>query len=279
MLRPWLFEPLVVERVTVPIRDLPVNLQGITLVHLSDLHFDGQCLSLVQLEGAIAQSNAIAPDLVVLTGDFITEDVHTIHVLAQHLQRLQSRYGCYAVLGNHDSYYLSDRHTITEALERVNIPVLWNTIAYPFGAELPLVGLADLWSGECHPAQVMAAIAPHIPRLVMAHNPDTATRLAPWRVDLQLSGHTHGGQIVIPHYGPVPQLLQQLRHAVPQPMRRYVPFLRKNCDRVVQRWEWASGLHRVGQNQLYVNRGLGTYFPGRLFCPPELTLITLEAAL
>lgn len=268
---------LTVERVTVPISGLPLSLQGTTLVQLSDFHFDGVRISEQLLAAAIAQSNALAPDLVLLTGDFVTRDPRPIYPLAEHLKQLQSRCGVYGVLGNHDDCTPSGRLMIIDGLHRANIPVLWNEIAYPFGPELPLVGLADLWSGESDP-RILQQLAPDTPRLVMAHNPDAAEQLAPWRVDLQLSGHSHGGQIVLPKLGPLPLVIRQLRPYIPRFMRRRVRYLSDECDRVMVHWEWASGLHQVGPNQLYVNRGLGTYFPGRFRCAPELTEITLVAA-
>jgi predicted MPP superfamily phosphohydrolase len=96
-------------------------------------------------------------------------------------------------------------------------------------------------------------------------------------VDLQLSGHTHGGQVVIPGLGPLPTWYQAFRRYVPKSWRPWIPYMREDCYKVVRHWQWAQGLHRVGENWLYVNRGLGTYLPGRLFCPPELTVITLTA--
>lgn len=272
---PLLTGPLTIERITVAIRDLPLSLHGTKLVQLSDFHFDGLRLSKDLLREAIARCNAISPDLVVLTGDFVTDDPEPIYELAAYLKKLTSRQGLYAVLGNHDDITTQGRQTITNALTQANVSVLWNDIAYPLGPELPLVGLADLWSGECRPKHLLAELAPATPRVVLAHNPDTAAQLQNLRADLQLSGHTHGGQVVLPGLGSLPMLAKQVSPLVPKSVRRYVPYLKDECDRVLKHWEWAMGLHQVGQNQLYVNRGLGTYLPGRFFCPPELTVLTL----
>lgn len=269
--------PLSVEKLTVAIADLPRSLQGTRLVQLSDFHYDGLRLSEQMLEQAITASSEAEPDLVLLTGDYVTDDPTPIHQLVLRLKHLQSRAGIYAVLGNHDISQPGSKAEIATALTSIGIHVLWNEIAYPLGQALPLVGLADYWSREFKLKPVMNKLATETPRIVLSHNPDTAQLLKHWRVDLQLSGHTHGGQITIPGVGPVVTLYKKIRRSMPKPVRRRVPFMQKDCAKVVRRWEWAQGFHQVGENQLYVNRGLGTYFPGRLFCPPEVTVITLVA--
>ncbi|MEH2172851.1 metallophosphoesterase [Nostoc sp.] len=271
----WLLSgPLSTEALTVNIAGLPASLQGKKLVQLSDFHYDGLRLSEEMLEKAIAVTNEAKPDLILLTGDYVTDDPTPIHQLVLRLKHLQSRSGIYAILGNHDIYKHA-KAEVTEALTSIGIHVLWNEIAYPLGKELPLVGLADYWSREFHPATVMNQLNPDTPCIVLSHNPDTAEILQTWRVDLQLSGHTHGGQIVIPRIGPAALFYEKLVKKIPRKVRRRFPFLEVNIS-VVNHWEWAQGLHRLGKNQLYINRGLGTYLPGRLFCRPEVTIITLQ---
>ena len=265
---------LTVEHLRVSIADLPTHLKGMRLVQLSDFHFDGIRLSPKLLDEAIAASNAAQPDLVMLTGDFITDDPAPIHDLAQRLTRLKSQSGVYAVLGNHDIRYRHSRLEVASALEDRNIRVLWNQIAYPVGKELAIVGLADYWSSDFRPAPVLEQLDLATPRIVLSHNPDTAEILQKWRIDLQLSGHTHGGQVFVPGIGNMAHHLSEFYRNLPQRTKRYVPLL-KQCARTMKHWEWAQGLHAVGQNQLYVNRGLGTYLPGRFWCPPEVTVITL----
>jgi predicted MPP superfamily phosphohydrolase len=273
-MRPLWLEALSLERLTISIRNLPPSLVGIKLVQWSDLHCDGSRLTEVLLQEAIALTNRENPHLILLTGDFITYHPQPIFQLVNSIKQLKSQAGIYACLGNHDIYHPQARHTVTKALTSAEIQVLWNEVATPFGDRLPLVGLADYWSRDFAPAPVLERLDPAVPRLVLSHNPDTAMILKAWRVDLQLSGHTHGGQVAIPGLGPVPFVLQQIRRSLPVPFQSWLPFTRQ-CERVVKHWQWARGLHQVGRNQLYVNRGLGTYFPGRLFCPPEVTVITL----
>ncbi|OCQ89755.1 metallophosphatase [Nostoc sp. MBR 210] len=272
----WLLSgPLSVEKLTVKIAGLPASLQGKKLVQMSDFHYDGAGLSDEMLEAAIALSNQVKPDLVILTGDYVTTSPQPIYDLVLKLKQLQTQAGIYAVLGNHDIYYRYSKTEITKALTKIGVRVLWNEVVYPFGNELALVGLADRYSPEFNPAPVMEQLNPNIPRIVLSHNPDTAEILQAWRVDLQLSGHSHGGQIVIPGLGAVVAYRKNILQLIPHKIRRCFPLLRRD-NFVLRHWEWAQGLHRVGRNLLYVNRGLGTYSPGRLFCPPEVTVITLQ---
>ncbi len=264
------------ENFSLAIADLPERLHGTKLVHLSDFHYDGLRLSDKMLHEAIEASNRAEPDIIVLTGDYVTTDPAPVRDLARFLQRLNPRVGIYACMGNHDLIYSHSRAEITDALTRAGIQVLWNEVTYPWGDGLAIVGLADFWSGEFKPSRALKYVDPDTPRVVLSHNPDTAKPLKRWRVDLQLSGHTHGGQIRIPGIGPAASCLKPLRRITPKSIRRFIPYM-SACNRVVEHWEWAAGLHRVGDNLMYVNRGLGTYFPGRLFCPPEVTVMTLKA--
>jgi uncharacterized protein len=271
-------QSLSIETLTVPIVGLADRLNGIKVVQLSDFHYDGWLLSDELLNQAIAASNRVQPDLVVLTGDYVTHTPDPIERLAERLRGLQSRSGIYAVLGNHDLHRSDSKTKISHALTAAGIQVLWNQVAYPFGADLAIVGLPDFWSPEFAPASVFADVDPTVPRLVLSHNPDSAMQLQQWRVDLQCSGHTHGGQIAIPGVGAVPTWIQASRDRVPEPLWQWIPFLDAQWPKVVRHWQWAQGLHAIGDNWLYVNRGLGTFPPGRWYCPPELTVFTLESS-
>lgn len=265
---------LQIETVTVSIAGLPKELQGLQLVQMSDLHYEGWGLSKDLLTEAIALSNQMQPDIVVLTGDYVIKEPEAIYSLISQLKHLQSHFGVYAILGNHDVEKPSSQTKITNALNSIGISVLWNQVIYPFGSGLALVGMAELQSGQFKPELILNQIPVHTPRIVLSHNPDTALAMRKWRVDLQLSGHTHGSQIILPKLGPLPNLLKQIHRLIPNKLRRRIPYI-SDYYTIVKHWEWYQGFHQVGNNNLYVNRGLGTFFPGRLFCPPEVTLIKL----
>ncbi len=277
--------PLTIETLDLAIVGLPSSMDGLKLIQMSDFHADRWGLSDQLLKQSIAASNREYPDLVVLTGDFITSKPEPIDRLAAQLKHLESRYGTYAILGNHDLYPLSNRSRVIDTLTRAGITVLWNEICYPCGPGLAFVGFADLKSREFLPSEIMPQIPQEIPRIVLAHNPDCAKALRDWRVDLQLSGHTHGGQICIPGLGSVPAIATRSYNAIPHQFRQYLPGLRR-LTRISQNWDWERGYHEIPAtrqddrqpdppNRLYTNRGLGTYPPGRFFCTPEITRITL----
>ncbi len=265
-----LHEPLKIERITIGLKGLGDNLVGTKIIQLSDLHDDGVRLDNNLFEQCILECNSIKPDLILLTGDYITNELDPLEGLLDKLSRLKSKSGVFAILGNHDSYKVSLRKKMISALTSINIEVLWNSYATPLGDNLLIVGLGDLYSGEFKPEKVFKQLDPNLPRIVLSHNPDTAELLEKYRVDLQLSGHTHGGQVILPWIGPLPRIFSLVQHLF---------YKIKGEDRYflgIKHWEWSQGLHQVGDNLLYVNRGLGSYFPGRLFCPPEMTVINLE---
>eukprot|EP01114_Cavostelium_apophysatum_P000828 TRINITY_DN1072_c0_g1_i1.p1 TRINITY_DN1072_c0_g1~~TRINITY_DN1072_c0_g1_i1.p1 ORF type:complete len:310 (-),score=13.80 TRINITY_DN1072_c0_g1_i1:14-943(-) len=267
-----------VEHLTIAIKDLPLRLVGTKIVQLSDIHFNipQTYISEEFFDRVIQKTNQLNSDLVVLTGDYVVFEKQAIQVLLPFLQRIRSRLGVFAILGNHDSYQNGAAEMITDALQSIGIRVLDNETVYPLGQGFALAGIGD--SKSFNPQKALSDVPPDMPRLVLCHNPDRAENLSRWRVDLQLAGHTHGGQVRLPIFGAV---LSWVNWLLPQTILSKIPHVR-----AFKHWEWTQGLHQVPRtddpvakpNLLYVNRGIGTHPPLRLFCTPEITLIELTRA-
>lgn len=244
---------LQVERVPLIVPDLPAALEGLRLAQLSDLHLH-PFTTLEQIERAVERTNREQPDLVLLTGDYVTDrHLSAVDELLPVLARLNPRYGSWACLGNHD--WWAGPRAIREGLMRAGINVLDNEgLAIDCGGELLYIaGLEDGWSG--HPSLTLA-LEGHRgawPVVLLVHEPDFADLFArDGRVTLQLSGHSHGGQVRLPGRG--------------APM---LPWMGEKYD---------QGLYRVQDMWLYTNRGLGMAgIPIRFNCRPELTLLTLHS--
>ncbi|KAH3743428.1 Ser/Thr protein phosphatase family protein [Pelomyxa schiedti] len=270
-----------------PVVGLPEQLDGLTIAVLSDFHYvaprsmpsafqrlRNSCVSPALLRGAIEVVNQSNADICVLAGDFIEYDWDSAYVLASEFLSKINTPVIVAVLGNHDQRRRGSRPEVIKALQHANITVLDNEVIHPFGLGLDIVGIGDyLTTGDFRPHKALAGCVDGVPRIVITHNPDCAAELAEIAsISLQISGHTHGGQICLPYIGPLLPLLKKLPLAIVQ----------KHLNSV-QHWEWCNGLKTVprphgGHNSLYVTRGLGTHPPMRLFCPPEVTLISLQRA-
>ncbi len=238
---------------------------GYRIAQLSDLHYDDY-FSVVPIRKAIEIINGLRPDLVVLTGDFVTGPIgdghrrserarkgaaQAIEPCARLLSQLRPKSGTLAILGNHDVY--TDAVYITAVLQSHEIPILKNrSIALEReGTRLWLSGVDDVLAGKPDLDLALKGIPPAEPVILLAHEPDWADYVARHSVDLQLSGHSHGGQVRLPYIGA--PLLPELGRKYP----------------------W--GLRRIGALTLYTNVGIGTVrLPVRLGCPPEITLITLR---
>ena len=240
----------VVETVSIPIRGLHPALEGFTIVQMTDIHLRPYTRpNLVQR--AIAMANQLQPDLIVLTGDYVWRTREAVFEVAPLLAGLNARYGVYSVMGNHDHWL--DIRALQAAFYESRLPVLCNEgLVIGVGkALLYLAGVDDGWCG--HPDLKLALDhAPHgAPVILLLHEPDLADETCQdTRVSLQLSGHTHGGQVRVPGRPPI-----------------FHPYLGKN---------YPNGLYKVKDLWLYTNRGIGVIsVPLRINCPPEITQLTL----
>jgi predicted MPP superfamily phosphohydrolase len=246
-----------IHHVWIQLKNLPEAFRGFRIVQMADFHY-GEYSEPSFIRTAVRAANALKPDLIALTGDFISAGpmVERISVdFASHcadlLARLESPQK-YAVMGNHDAIVGSEE--VTAALTSRGISVLNNT-AIPIerdGARFWLAGVSDALEGT---PDIKATIPKGRsqatePLILMAHEPDYADFIHGYGVDLMLSGHTHGGQVRIPF----------------MPLLNLPPLGAK----------YVQGLFFLGDLQLFVTRGIGTVgVPFRFRCPPEITVITL----
>ena len=249
-----------VVRKEIALRRWPERLEGFTIALLSDFHYDPY-FSVHPLRASISMVNDLRPELIVLTGDFVTVPFHGDRVKAASgaepcanlLGQMHAPHGLWAVLGNHD--VLTDADRVTSSLCAGGIQVLANQ-SVPMernGARFWLAGVDDVLSGTSDLKETLHHVPADEAMVLLAHEPDYADRVAHFPVDLQLSGHSHGGQVRVPF---VPPLF------LPELARKYI---------------W--GLYKIGGLTLYTNPGLGTVgVPVRINCPPEITLLTLRCS-
>ncbi|MGB8510716.1 MAG: metallophosphoesterase, partial [Pyrinomonadaceae bacterium] len=221
---------LVIERHDVELRRLPRALDGLRIVHLSDIHHS-PFTSREQVERAVSVANSLQPDIIALTGDYISHEREYIQPCAEMLGRLRARCGVYAVLGNHDNWV--DAPLITDLFRAEGIKMLVNE-GLRFedrGESFWLAGVDDTMVGLEDLPLALAGSQTDEMKLLLAHNPVILRRAARSGVDLVLSGHTHGGQVT----------WRSERSASGRVRRRIL-----------------RGLGRRGETQIYVTRGLGT---------------------
>lgn len=243
----------VVRHVSLPLPSLPRELDGLRICHLSDLHRN-RWVSEEFIRGAAQMANGLEPDLTVITGDFISGGSHYGPTAARALAGLAARHGVFGVLGNHD-LSSGDPDGLREQLLASGVRVLVNS-SVPLrhqGREFRLCGVDDPRRGKADlPAALQDGEAGDF-RILLCHVPDFADESAASGVPLQLSGHSHGGQVVLPG---------GIRPVLPEGGRKY-----------------PAGLYQVAGSgtRLFTNTGLGVMsLPIRLNCPPEISLLTLR---
>jgi predicted MPP superfamily phosphohydrolase len=247
-----------VERVTLSIPDLAANLEGKRIVQFSDIHLS-PFFSPEQLAGVVALTNRLAPDWVFLTGDYFSGGSDYCAALVEPLRGLEPP--AFGVFGNHD---VGEWRTYTQRyLDETPVRLLTNegVLAAP---GLWVAGVDDTWRGAPDLKRALRDKPEAAASLLLAHEPDYLdyVRQSEAPVDVQFSGHTHGGQIRVPTLGAGPDGNGTRALILPYGGQRY-----------------PIGLRTAGRHRVYTNRGLGVWpMPYRLNCRPELTLFTLTAA-
>jgi predicted MPP superfamily phosphohydrolase len=239
-----------VARQAVTLPNLPEAFRGTTIAHITDVHH-GPYVPLVYIRHIVDLANALKPDLVLLTGDYVSRHPRFIAPGIEVLGGLKARMGCFAVLGNHDHW---ESAPITRrSLDEAGITPTDNTGFWieRNGARLRVCGVGDLWTDHQNLPAALGDATDSDAVILLSHNPDFAEKLDDPRVGLMLSGHTHGGQVVIPGYG--------------------APIVPSKYGQ-----KYLHGLVQGPACQVFVSRGVGTVTPPvRFLCRPEVVLITL----
>lgn len=242
-------------KVDIPLPNLPPALQGFTIAQITDIHV-GATIKRPYVDAIVDAVNALEADLIAVTGDIVDGSIHDLHPHTEPLSRLKARHGAYFVTGNHE--YYSGERAWTEQFKRLGLRVLMNehVVLEHEGAQLVVAGVPDYSAHHFNPSQKSdpAAALRNAPpdaaaRILLAHQPRTAPAAAAAGFDLQISGHTHGGQF--------------------WPWIFFVRFQQP----------FTAGLHRLKNLWVYVSRGTGYWGPPKRFgAPSEITQLRLVPA-
>jgi len=248
--RPYTPDPEITE-IDIWLRRLSAAHDGLRIVHLTDLHHS-LFTPLEEIQRAVHLANRLRPDLVALTGDYVTLSPDYIWPLAQAVGKLRARLGVFAVLGNHD--FQVDPDEVTRALRAQGVRVLRNS-HYALrirSATLWLVGVDDLWWKADDLGAALDSVPSRDPKILLCHNPLGIHAASERSVDLVLSGHTHGGQVRLPVVGSV--------------------YGRSKLGK-----RFVEGWNRLNGTQIYVSRGIGKVLvPLRVGCPSEIACLRLR---
>jgi predicted MPP superfamily phosphohydrolase len=241
---------LSLERVEIKLKRLPKQLDGFTIIHLSDTHHS-PFTSLEHIKRAVKIANRLKPDMFVLTGDYVSHERKYIPPVAEVLGELKAEFGTFACLGNHDHW--TDAGLVTDLFRGEGITMLVNegVRLEARGTSFWIAGVDDHMVGRTDLPAALSGSFPDEMKLLLAHNPIIFRRAARRGIDLTLSGHTHGGQVKV----------------------------RDPEKRVLRKRRLKAGLYRRYDSQIYITRGIGTVvLPVRYQCPPEISLLELRRA-
>lgn len=249
LIEPFWFD---VRQVPLKLPKLPAAFKGLKIVHISDFHL-GYHFKPRHVAKMVDIINGLEPDLVVFTGDLVNSHRSLKAAVKSqvHLKKINAPYGCFAILGNHD--YLEEIDTVATVLRASGFDPLINENRKieKDNDVLYIAGMDDFLYGEADIEKALAGIPPESFTIFLAHEPDYFKVSSQFPIDLQLSGHSHGGQVCVPLIGPI----------VTSKMGR----------------KFHTGLYELNGKTLYTNRGMGTtHLPFRFSCRPEITVLTLE---
>lgn len=235
-----------ITKADIPLSTRYNHLDGLKIAVMGDFHFDDWG-SRRLIASAVKAINEQSVDAVILVGDYISNEVAAMEPLCEELSHLRTKFGAFGVLGNHECWHFDE--AIPRLLENAGVKLLVNGAADC--GEFAVAGLDSYWGGRPDIKFTVKDLDPEKPIVAGWHEPDTFGYYDDPRTLLQVSGHTHGGQIRAPFYGPL---------LLPEYGRKY-PY----------------GHYRKKDSSLFVTRGIGTLnIPARFLCPPELAILTMR---
>lgn len=248
-------EPHFIEttHIDISLPGLPKSFHDFRICHFSDLHL-GFSIEVSDLPSLVELIQSNHPDCICFTGDLFDKDLSGVSKTAKYLSQLDAPYGKYAVLGNHDNW--GNRESVQSVWRKANFKILHNKhdLLRKQTDSLYIAGVDDPWVGKPDIQKALKGIPKDACTILLAHEPDFADEFSRFPIDLQLSGHSHGGQVRIPLIGAL-----------------YTPPYSS---------KYPNGLYQVPNTplQVYTTRGIGmTRLPLRFNCRPELTMITLKS--
>ncbi|KAN0000240.1 hypothetical protein ACTFIZ_000699 [Dictyostelium cf. discoideum] len=279
------------------------NKKSFKIVQLSDIHYDKLPLRISDsfLQKVINSTNALKPDLILITGDLVERDPEPITQLyKKHLSQLKSKYGIYAILGNHDYKTTLGPEIIKNALKNTNITLLENDIVYPMGKDkvgaIQLIGIDSYANRDQNKLdrlyrEINSTTSNDLIKFLLIHNPDHVSLLKEnnVNVDVVIAGHSHGSQICFPKLNGIfktrftngDPFLPYFESFIQKIPIKFIRNIKYPGKRTLKNWKFGKGYFQILQNShklnFYINRGLGTHPPFRIFCDPEITLINLNS--
>ena len=242
----------------IPVGGWPSELSGFSIAFITDAHVGSPFITLKRLESIVVTVNALEPDLVLLGGDYVIQEVVGGHPvpskeIAGVLSKLKAKHGVFGVLGNHD--WWDDAPRIRQEFEEQHIRILEDAAQHieAHGKGFWLVGVSDYKEGAHDLTKALSTVSGSDPIIVLTHSPDIFPDV-PSRVGLTIAGHTHGGQV-------------------------YVPFLGRPIVPSKYGQRYAMGLIEENGKRIFVGSGIGTsILPIRFMTPPEISILTLHPA-
>jgi hypothetical protein len=245
-----LIEPYLIEtkEVTIQSNQIPPEFDGKRIVFLTDIHYS-PFFSIDRVNSLVNQTNALKPDLILLGGDYVTNDPDSLGPVFSSLSHLKAPLGVYGVLGNNDPKNVS-----IQAMENAGITYIGNNGVWigNNSSRIRVGGVGDMDTDVPNQLPILQGVTPEDFVILVSHKPDYFPKVSKSKVDLVLAGHTHGGQITL--FG------------------LYAPFVNSQYGQ-----EYVSGVKKLGNDTLIISNGIGmVWAPVRFFARPQIIIITLK---